>query len=115
EVEESYQSFLELVAQARGRTKEEIHERAEGRVYSGLRARDAGLVDRIGGFEEVCRHAMEEARAPSDDFEILRYGGGARSKLSLLKLLTAAAHPTTYAFCMASWGLWGFGTSRRFD
>ncbi|RKH03517.1 signal peptide peptidase SppA [Corallococcus sp. CA047B] len=115
EVEESYQSFLELVAQARGRTKEEIHERAEGRVYSGLRARDAGLVDRIGGFEEVCRHAMEEARAPSDDFEIIRYSGGARSKLSLLKLLTAAAHPTTYAFCTAAWSLWGFGTSRRFD
>ncbi|MCY1032112.1 signal peptide peptidase SppA [Corallococcus sp. BB11-1] len=116
EVEESYQSFLELVAQARGRAKEEIHERAEGRVYSGLRARDAGLVDRIGGFEEVCRHAMEEARQPSDDFEIVRYGDRARSKLSLLKLLSGAAHPTLYAFCMASWSLQGsFGTSRRMD
>ncbi|TSC26654.1 signal peptide peptidase SppA [Corallococcus sp. Z5C101001] len=115
EVEEGYQSFLELVAQARGRTKEEIHQRAEGRVYSGLRAKEAGLVDRIGGFEEVCRHALEEARVASDDFELVRYGG-ARGGLSLLKLLSGAAHPATYAFCTASWSLWGFGAaSRRFD
>ncbi|MFL5348240.1 MAG: signal peptide peptidase SppA, partial [Hyalangium sp.] len=46
QVEETYQAFLAHVAKARGRTKEEIHERAEGRVYSGMRALSAGLVDR---------------------------------------------------------------------
>lgn len=115
EVEEGYQTFLELVAQARGRTKEEIHQLAEGRVYSGLRAKDAGLVDRIGGFEEVCRYAMDEARVSSEDFEIRRFGRGARSRLSLLKLLAAAAHPTSYAFCTTAWGLWGFGTTEPID
>jgi protease IV len=114
EVEESYQTFLELVAQARGRTKEEIHERAEGRVYSGLRAKEAGLVDRIGGFEEVCRHAMDEARVTAEDFDVVRHGGS-RARLSLLKLLVGAAHPTTYAFCTAAWSLDGAGTSPRLD
>ncbi|NNC21555.1 signal peptide peptidase SppA [Corallococcus exiguus] len=114
EVEESYQSFLELVAQARGRTKEEIHQRAEGRVYSGLRAKEAGLVDRIGGFEEVCRHALEEARVPSDDFDLVRYGD-ARARLSLLKLLMGAAHPATYAFCTTAWSLQRSRAFRRFD
>ncbi|RKH48939.1 signal peptide peptidase SppA [Corallococcus llansteffanensis] len=115
EVEEGYQTFLELVAQARGRTKEEIHQLAEGRVYSGLRAKDAGLVDRIGGFEEVCRHAMDEARVSSEDFELHRYARDARSRLSLLKLLAAAAHPTSYAFCPTAWSLGGFGTSGAID
>ena len=47
-MEETYQAFLAHVAKARGRTKEEIHARAEGRVYSGTRALAAGLVDRVG-------------------------------------------------------------------
>ncbi|MCE9670037.1 signal peptide peptidase SppA [Myxococcus stipitatus] len=106
DVEEMYQSFLGHVAKARGRTKEEIHALAEGRVYSGLRARDAGLVDRIGSFEEACRHALSLAKVPAGDFELKTYGGAAR-RISLLKLLMGAAHPQTYVFCPWSWSLMG--------
>ncbi len=42
EVEETYQAFLGHVAEARGRTPEEIHARAEGRVYSGARREGRG-------------------------------------------------------------------------
>jgi protease-4 len=58
-VEETYRAFLEHVAKATGLTKKEIHQQAEGRVCSGIRAREAKLVDRVGGFEETCRHALE--------------------------------------------------------
>jgi protease-4 len=75
EVEEIYQSFLEIVAHARGRTKDEVHARAEGRVYSADRALDAGLVDRVGGFDEACRRALELAgRAPKGPFEVALFG-----------------------------------------
>ncbi|WP_044281019.1 signal peptide peptidase SppA [Myxococcus stipitatus] len=106
DVEEMYQSFLGHVAKARGRTKEEIHALAEGRVYSGLRAKDVGLVDRIGGFEEACRHALSLANVTPGDFELKTYGAAER-KMSLLRLLMGAAHPQTYAVCPMSWNLGG--------
>ncbi|WP_338866343.1 signal peptide peptidase SppA [Myxococcus stipitatus] len=106
DIEEMYQSFLGHVAKARGRTKEEIHALAEGRVYSGLRAKDVGLVDRIGGFEEACRHALSLANVAPGDFELKSYGAPER-RMSLLRLVMGAAHPQTYAFCSWSWNLGG--------
>ncbi len=113
-VEETYQTFLELVAKARGRTKEEIHALAEGRVYSGTRALGVGLVDRTAGFEEACRHAMELAKVPTERFELQLYGGAAR-RFSLLKLLLGGAYTGVYAFCPTAWSLLGFRGGERFE
>ena len=41
----------------RNKTKEQIHEIAQGRVYTGLEAIDVGLVDHIGGRREAFRMA----------------------------------------------------------
>jgi protease-4 len=78
EIEDSYQDFLGMVASARGRSKEEIHERAEGRVYSGSQAREAGLIDRTGGFDEACRRSLELAKIPAERFEVRLFRGGKR-------------------------------------
>ncbi len=53
-----YELFLERVAEGRGRTRDEIHAVAQGRVWSGRRALEHGLVDRLGGPLE----ALEEVR-----------------------------------------------------
>ncbi|NTX36684.1 signal peptide peptidase SppA [Myxococcus sp. CA033] len=106
DIEEMYQSFLGHVAKARGRTKEEIHALAEGRVYSGLRAKDAGLVDKIGGFEEACRYALSLAKVAPGDFELKTYGAAER-RMSVLRLLMGAAQPQTYSLCSVSWNLAG--------
>ncbi|PTL86004.1 signal peptide peptidase SppA [Vitiosangium sp. GDMCC 1.1324] len=113
EVEETYQAFLEHVAKARGRTKEEIHALGEGRVYSGTRALAVGLVDRTEGFEEACRRAMELAKVPGR-FDLQVYGGEDR-RFSLLKLLLGGSHAGTYAFCPTAWNLQGFGEGERFE
>jgi protease-4 len=113
EVEETYQAFLAHVAKARGRTKEEIHERAEGRVYSGVRALAAGLVDRTGSFEEVCRHALEQAKAPTENFELLIYSAGERRPL--LQLLMGMARTHLYALCPLTWSLGGSGAGDQAD
>ncbi len=71
EIEETYQDFLEQVAGARGKSKEEIHARAEGRVYSGDEALNAGLIDRTGSYEDACRRALELAKSPAGRFEVV--------------------------------------------
>lgn len=106
EVEETYQAFLAHVAKARGRTTEEIHQRAEGRVYSGIRAMNAGLVDRTGSFEEACRYALDLAKVPQGKFELMTYSGGAR-RLSLLQVLLSMSGAHLYALCPTSWSLGG--------
>jgi len=114
EMEETYQAFLEHVAKARGRTKEEIHALGEGRVYSGTRALGVGLVDKMGGFEEACRHAMALAKVPAERFDLQTYGGGDRG-FSLLKLLLGNAAAGVYALCPTAWSLLGFKGGERFE
>ncbi len=114
EMEETYQAFLEHVAKARGRTKEEIHALGEGRVYSGTRALGVGLVDKMGGFEEACRHAMALAKVPAERFDLQTYGGGDRG-FSLLKLLLGNASAGVYALCPTAWSLLGFKGGERFE
>ncbi len=53
-----YEVFLARVAEGRGRSREEVHALAQGRVWSGSRARGEGLVDGLGGPLE----ALEELR-----------------------------------------------------
>jgi protease-4 len=114
EVEETYQAFLAHVAKARGRTKEEIHERAEGRVYSGTRALAAGLVDRSGSFEEVCRHALDLAKVPAGKFDVATYSKSDGSR-SLLQILLSLSGTHLYALCPTAWSLGGLGVGRRFE
>ncbi len=113
EVEETYQSFLEQVAQARQRTKEEIHALAEGRVYSGQRALAVGLVDRTdGGFEEACARAMALAQV-TGPFDLKTFGEGER-RFSLLRLVLGGASGSgTYAFCPTAWSLARVGKRAR--
>ena len=71
EMDETYHSFLDIVAEARGRTKEEIEPQAGGRVYSSDHARTEGLIDRVGTFEDACRRALELAgKTPPDRFDV---------------------------------------------
>ncbi|XSE95474.1 signal peptide peptidase SppA [Pseudomyxococcus flavus] len=114
EVEEIYQAFLDIVAKGRGRTKEEIHQLAEGRVYSGVRAKAVGLVDQVAGFEDACRHALSLAKAPTERFEIMTYGGR-KQRVNLLKLLLGASQSRTYALCPTALGLSLRGGTEQFE
>jgi len=56
-----YEKFLTRVADGRGRTKEEIHAVAQGRVWTGIQAVENGLVDEIGDMERAIEVAAESA------------------------------------------------------
>jgi protease-4 len=60
-VEDFYRSFVERVAEGRGRPVPEIEGVAQGRVWSGAQASRVGLVDTTGGLETALALAKEEA------------------------------------------------------
>jgi ClpP class serine protease len=54
-----------------------VEEVARGRVWSGQRAVDVGLVDEIGGFQDAIDRAREFANlSPDADVTLVSYGGG---------------------------------------
>jgi len=59
-VENIYTRFLELVAEARDTTPEEIHEIAQGRIWTGNAALQNGLVDELGNLHDVFEAAAED-------------------------------------------------------
>ena len=59
-VDNIYQRFLQLVAQARASTPEAIHEIAQGRVWSGESAKQLGLVDKLGSLEDLYAYIASE-------------------------------------------------------
>ena len=48
-----YQKFLALVAAGRNSTSDDIHKVAQGRVWTGARAQQLGLVDHLGGLQQA--------------------------------------------------------------
>ncbi|MFQ5865456.1 MAG: signal peptide peptidase SppA [bacterium] len=56
-----YQVFVQKVADGRGKTWDEIHKIAQGRVWTGKRALQFGLVDSLGGLEAALAIAKEKA------------------------------------------------------
>ncbi len=95
EVEETYQAFLDHVSAARGISKEEAHSRGEGRVFSGQRALEAKLVDRVGLFDDACRRALELAQV-ARPFEVKLYGVQA-PRFSWMRMLRQATRAHLYA------------------
>lgn len=61
-IERIYDLFLQRVADARGKSKQDIDKIARGRVWSGKRAKDIGLIDQFGGFDA----AIDELRKRSE-------------------------------------------------
>jgi protease IV len=52
-IDESYERFVDVVAEGRHLPETEVRQLATGQPYSGLQAFDAGLVDSLGGFERA--------------------------------------------------------------
>lgn len=61
-VDASYQEFTGRVAKARKMTPEQVDALARGRVWSGVRARELGLVDAYGGLREAVAYARTQAK-----------------------------------------------------
>ena len=70
-IEQSYNTFLRVVAENRGMSVEQVDSVAQGRVYSGQQALEVGLIDAIGDIDDALRIAAEMAEI--DDYGIETY------------------------------------------
>ena len=62
---EVYQNFTAKVAQGRKLSPEQAEEVSRGRVWSGIAARERGLVDELGGFSTAVEIARRKAGIPA--------------------------------------------------
>lgn len=58
-LDDTYRAFTDNVSQARKLPKNKMSDIAKGRVYTGLQAKEAGLVDEIGGMDAAIRLTKE--------------------------------------------------------
>ena len=70
-IDDVYAQFVDAVVEGRGLPREQVLAAADGRVFTGRQALDAGLVDRLGGLHEAVLLAADMAGI-SGDPEILR-------------------------------------------
>ncbi|MCL4114385.1 UNVERIFIED_CONTAM: hypothetical protein GTU68_052321 [Idotea baltica] len=71
-VDRTYEVFLSRVATGRSMTRDAVHEVAQGRVWTGQQALDAGLVDEIGSIDDAIAYAASSAEL-GDEFRITEY------------------------------------------
>ncbi|HUX47862.1 MAG TPA: signal peptide peptidase SppA [Dehalococcoidia bacterium] len=60
-VDEYYELFVDVVAEGRGLSKDEVRDLATGQIYTGTEAKELGLVDALGGLDTAIDLAMELA------------------------------------------------------
>lgn len=68
-IENGYDRFLNIVADGRDMTVEQVHEIAQGRIWTGNRALEIGLVDKLGTFEDTVASAAVLANL--DDYKVV--------------------------------------------
>lgn len=84
-IDDFYNRFVDMVAAARGLPREEVVKLADGRVYSGKRARDLKLIDQIGGEDEAVAWLEKNRKVPAG-LEIL--DESAKPEMNVLDRLT---------------------------
>ena len=71
-LDQTYDAFTAGVARGRGMSQEDVHEVAEGRVWTGAQAKDLGLVDELGGIARALELVRSEIGVAADDPVALR-------------------------------------------
>ena len=70
-VEQTYKRFVHFVSQNRKKSFEQIDEVGGGRVWSGKRAKQNGLVDELGSLNDAINYAAKQAKLK--DFNVAPY------------------------------------------
>lgn len=68
-VDHTYSKFLSIVAEARNTSIKQVSLMAQGRVWSGAKALELGLIDQLGGLNESLAGAARAANI--NDYEVL--------------------------------------------
>lgn len=70
----TYSQFIKKVADGRGKKEDEIEKIAQGRIWSGVAAKENGLVDELGGLAKAIEIAKTEAGiGPNTDVNYIEF------------------------------------------
>ncbi|MBD3401536.1 signal peptide peptidase SppA [candidate division GN15 bacterium] len=83
-VMDSYEQFVEVVAEGRGKDKEEVYLVADGSLFTGHQALNLGLVDSLGGLNEAIYWAADLAGLEGEPSVVRPYR---REQVGLFDLL----------------------------
>ncbi|UCD63378.1 MAG: signal peptide peptidase SppA [Candidatus Zixiibacteriota bacterium] len=83
-VMDTYEQFVRVVADGRGKEVEEIYPLADGSIYTGLQALNLGLIDTLGGFNEALEIAADLAEMDGKPKPVRPYE---RKKITIFDLL----------------------------
>lgn len=85
-----YLAFLNRVAEGRKLDLKDVENIANGRIWSGFKAKQIGLVDNYGGLKDAINHAALIAKL-SEDWEIYQYSGGQGIGFEILQFFQGAS------------------------
>lgn len=75
-IDDSYQLFLDRITERRDLSRKEAETLADGRIYSGIQAKNNGLIDELGNLDEVFELATERAELTNPSIIEYSYGTG---------------------------------------
>ncbi len=84
QVDDIYERFLQVVAEGRAMSRDEVHAVAQGRVWTGRQALARGLVDELGGLRRAVVLAQVRAGIDAEDEVTLVPYPGPRSFVEVL-------------------------------
>lgn len=102
---EVYGNFTAKVAQGRKLTPEQTEEVARGRVWSGIAAKERGLVDELGGFSRAVEIAREKAGIARDQPHQLILYSSREPLFSVRNLIAPTGASTAWDFGAKALGL----------
>lgn len=79
-VDDMYQDFVDVVAEGREMSDEEVKNLADGRIYMGEDAMENGLVDQMGYFEDAMKALEKEI---GGNPQVIEYGYNGHNNFSL--------------------------------
>ena len=77
-IEKFYRDFVTMVAESRGMSYQDVHEVAQGRVWTGAQAQQFGLVDQLGELPDAIAAAAAKANLSTYEVEVIEADLSAR-------------------------------------
>jgi len=94
-VENGYSNFLNVVAEGRDMTTQQVDKVAQGRVWTGSDAHRLGLVDNLGSLNDAIASAAAKAGVSSDSLILIQAPRSERDKLLSMFTQSVAMHVLT--------------------
>ncbi|MEI3606378.1 signal peptide peptidase SppA [Pseudogracilibacillus sp. SE30717A] len=71
-IDEMYDDFVQVIVDGRGMSEAKVREVGDGRIYTGRQAKEVGLVDELGDFDDALAAIQKDYNL--EDAQVIQYG-----------------------------------------